>query len=652
MLASLPSMCRALALLLALLGSCHGAAAGLAPMGPLAPLGPPSAALFNGLKTIADTAHRVAPDAVAAQYLYFPEASASVPEIPSIQVLGRRDALIVYVPAIQGAADYRVRVAGGSVTYSDYRIRRPERQVWACAGFRQRAWLAKEDAQGVAQRELMQTIELPGLTQRDEYWVEVQALAEPCPFTGMPAHTSALIPMGQAVLQGLAGSTIPYVGFDDVIARYGGEILNGQWGSADFFDPAGQRRGQARPPSAPQIIARSMIRVNMPFADEATDAPVIDVGPNSIFDDFRTDGVATAFTRIPTRSFSGSDAIEGPFNNWYFWGGSAQAPQGKTDTDPPLGVQVWQRHGRLNITMADWAQDVFAATHFASLKSGVQTLDDTRYVHSFFRVNSDATGRRYWHWMMCGGAEAGVLIDPATNVPRIRHLLRPAFYDDGGINPTAPAFGEALTPAHQRECIQLLQLAASNPNLPQLPDGSNGPAPNQTLVAVVNPEGSERGVINLTPAVFDRGYGTKAITWRLNAAGQYAGPVVEPFDQVHPLTHFDVFVRRNRMVLFINGRQAACWDMSQRPLTMSVGQIVYGQVLYHTDAEVNEYYYPKRVPTDLYRMPMGNFNLTLNTPAADHRAWDAVGHAEKLDIPALFKFDAALCRLPGSVAVK
>jgi hypothetical protein len=245
-----------------------------------------------------------------------------------------------------------------------------------------------------------------------------------------------------------------------------------------------------------------------------------------------------------------------------------------------------------------------------------------------------------------------MLIDPITKIGHVRHLLRPGFYDYGGINPTAPLLGETPTTSHNRECVQLLQLAASNPNTPTRADGTDAPLPNQTLVAVLNPEGADTGIVNLTPAVFDRGYGTNTIQYRLDANNDYAGPLVEPFDQQQPLTHFDVFVRKDRMVLFINGRQAHCWDLTQRPLTMEVGQIVYGQVLYHSDAEVAEHFYPRRTAETPWRPPMASFHYSLNTVAADHRAWDAVGYAEKLLIPEFFNFNAALCKQPGSIAAR
>jgi hypothetical protein len=159
-------------------------------------------------------------------------------------------------------------------------------------------------------------------------------------------------------------------------------------------------------------------------------------------------------------------------------------------------------------------------------------------------------------------------------------------------------------------------------------------------------------VINLAPAAFDRGYGENAFRWRLDAAGNYAGPLLEPFDQQQPLAHYDVFTRKDRVVVFINGRQGFCINLTQRPLTMNYGLIVYGQVLYHTDAEIGEYYLPTRPIDKPYQPPYGSFHLSMNTVAADSRAWDAVGHAEGLEIPAIFNFDPSLCAPPASVAVR
>jgi hypothetical protein len=616
----------------------------------VAALGPPRVSPINGLPTVLDSFHRVAKHAIDATFEAAPTtpstAPASAPMIAPVKVLGRRDSLIVYFPSVKDAADYRVYVEG--------------RNVMACAGFRQRATIARRDttATGNVIRELLQAVELPGLASPGNYRVVVEALDRPCPFTGVPAHTSALIPIQpqQRLLPAAAGATVPLTGFADAITRYGAEIINGQGTNTDWFLQAGQKRGQAMvpgsPEASPQVIARSAVRVGLPFADEAINAPIIDVGPNAIFDDFGTDGVAS-FDRISTRTFGDADAIQGAFGNWYFWGILAQAAVGQSSTQPPLGVQAWRRHGRLNITMADWAQDVFAATHFSSLTTKPLALDTTQYAHSFFRVNSDATGRRYWHWMMCGANDITTLVDPATNVPRIRPVLRSDFFLANGLNPTEPPNdNEPLSAYHRRECLSVFHRATNNPDTPKLADGSNGPRPDQELIVTINPEGRTRGVINLAPQTFDLGYGDNAFRWRLDANDKYAGPIIEPFDQLQPLTHYDVFTRKNRVVIFVNGRQAACIDLTPRPLTMNFGLIVYGQVLYHTDAEYGEYYIPKVPDDNPYVAPRGLFHLSMNAVAADTRTWDAVGHTEKIGIPPLFNFDAALCKRPGNTAIQ
>ena len=75
-------------------------------------LGPPSTVAFNGLGLIADTLSHAPRHVVPTRWAPPPAALASptMPSIPQVGVLGRRDALIVYVPAVQGAADYRAYI--------------------------------------------------------------------------------------------------------------------------------------------------------------------------------------------------------------------------------------------------------------------------------------------------------------------------------------------------------------------------------------------------------------------------------------------------------------------------------------------------------------------------------------------------------------
>ena len=640
-----------------------------------AELGIPTLAKFNGLSTITDTLHHRPKHAIAASWgtLLTPLASVMTPSISDVAVLNRRDALIVYVPAVKGAADYRAYIYDPSkVTFSGTQ---PRGAVVACAGYRQRyernvdsfltrvgAWVETKN------RELIQAIEVPGLVTDGNYQVIVEALASPCPFTGMMGHTSSAIPLYQST------NSVPIRSFNDVRQLYGNEIINGQGSTltdyrtvnAAHTAPA-ETVGQAVPPTDakipadPVVIARSAIRVVRPAADEAANAPVIDVGSNAVLDDFSTDAVMTSLVRSP-RLEGGGLTSEGQFGNWFFWSvGIQQAldAQGHPEVgDNPKGLQVWQRHGRLYTTFGDWSQDVVGAVYFSSTKTLPQQLDSTKYVHSVFRVNSGATGRRYWHWMMCGGATRDELVDPATRIPRGRPVAQANFYLPAsaatpplGLNPSAPMAGEARTQYHNKECLNLIQLGTG--------DYWGAPAnavastwfdePHSELRSFISPAGVDNGIINLKADGYGGWDGDGGMAWRVNANKQPTMPMFEPFDQEAPLTHFNVFVRPDRVIFYINGRQAWCADLSDRPLTMKYGHIAYGNLLYHSGAEIMPAYLG---PSQNLLALGGSTHYVMNTPSGDTRAWDMVGHTEKIDIPSQFAFDPATCFKPKTTAVQ
>lgn len=596
-----------------------------------------------------------------------PLASTGAPTISDIAVLNRRDALIVYVPAVQGAADYRAYIYDASkVTFSGTQ---PRGAVIACAGFRQRfernidALLSNTlNFVATKTREVIQAIEVPGMVADGNYKVVVEALASPCPFPGVMGHTNATVPLFNS-------GSFAIRSFNDVKALYGNEIINGQGSTLTDYKVVGADHSapaetvglavsptDAKMPADPLVIARSAITVTRPAADEALNGPIFDVGSNATFDDFGSDAIMTSFAR-ETRSEGAGLVSGGQFGDWFFWTVAVQqALTGSgsiEDGNNPKGVQVWRRHGRLYTTFGDWGQDVLGAVYFASAKTQPQQLDTTKYVHSFFRVNSGASQRRYWHWFMCGAATRDELADPLTHTPRGRPVAQPFFYAPGGMNPSAPMLGEAKTPYHDKECLNLIQLGAGwNWGPPSnVLSATWFDEPHSELHAFINPEGVERGIINLKPdGIQDFDTDAKGgMLWRLNAQKQAMQPMFEPFDQEAPLTHFDVFVRPDRVIFYVNGRQAWCGDLSDRPLTMKYGLIAYGNVLYHSSAEITTNYLGQTQDTEAVG---GSTHYVMNTPWADTRIWDAVGHSEKIDIPTQFNFDPGACFKPKSSAVQ
>jgi hypothetical protein len=429
-----------------------------------------------------------------------------------------------------------------------------------------------------------------------------------------------------------------------VLKAYGNEIINGQgartaWASRN----TGNQLGLAVPadstefPRDPAVIARSALSLTLPFADEAENAPIIDVGSNAMFDDFKKDLVmAPGVYRDPWHNYP-LGTIPG---EWAFWGAGLAENEGDGYGGPAfLGMQVLQRHGRLYNTFGDWEQGVLGTMSFSSLKTLPQQLDDTKYMHSFFRVNSDATGRRYWSWTLCGGATREELVDPVTRMPRIQPLTFPNMIWAGAGNPTVRGADQPADPTrYNKECLQLAQIGGAEAHWPR--DGADRAG--SQIATVLFPAGTESGIIGLGTAGsggagegFSSGY-----FWRLDASGNRAGPLIEPFDQISPLTHFDIFVRRDRLLVFINGRQGICVNLKPRPLTMKYGLISYGNVLYHSSAEVSS----------LEDQDATDSQYRLNTPIADTRAWDAIGHSERIDIPSQFVVDESTCFAPQSTA--
>lgn len=586
--------------------------------------------------------------------------NSAMPYIPKIKVLSRRDAVVFYLPNVAGAADYRAYVVGSGVTFSGAQ---PRNAVIACAGYRLRHYDLELNG-ATPWRELLQALELPGLTAAGTYKVIIEAISTPCPFTGMPGHTDADITVSDANNAYAGNSKASFRSFDTVRTQYGNEIINGQGAATSWIDRMNPTilRGQPVSPSSttipkdPVVIARSAITLTLPATDEAINAPIFDVGANSVFDDF-TDNLV-----VSPASVSNNPELANPGNQWFaplatipgqwtFWGNNIQNADGDVGkTTGMRGAQLFQRYGRLYQTSGDAVQCCMSSILFSSLKTLPQQLDTAKYVHSFFRVNSDATTRRYWVWLMCGADTREELVNTTTHMPLFRPVMDPGDFDAMGTDPNSftgknPSMQHGSEPAsttrYNKECLQFIQHGVSEPHWP---NPNNRERSGSRLMMVLHPKGVAQGTISYAPNGADwyepnfPGWG-----WRIDANGNYNGPMMEPFDQYAPLTHFDLFVRPDRVVVFINGRQALCANLTSRPLTMKYGLIMYGNALYHTAAETEEAEITKSA----------DYHYRLNEPLADTRAWDAVGHSQLIDIPSIFTtFDPSQCTNPKSIAVQ
>jgi hypothetical protein len=119
-----------------------------------------------------------------------------------------------------------------------------------------------------------------------------------------------------------------------------------------------------------------------------------------------------------------------------------------------------------------------------------------------------------------------------------------------------------------------------------------------------------------------------------DAQGQLVAPILDDQMLIAPSTHYDAYIRRDRVVLFVEGEQRLCDDFPSVALTMAEGALGFGQVFYHSAAERAEFSAP-------YWDRTGQRYYLENTPFIDARAWDNLGYAEHVAAPP--SFDASTC---------
>ncbi|HEX4340361.1 MAG TPA: hypothetical protein VH062_30845 [Polyangiaceae bacterium] len=668
-----------------------GSAAGTDPIvqpGTAAMIGVPSSTLFNGLLTVLDKSGVVPPSAMDPGAGTMPAELAAVtkPFVPGVKVIAHHDSVVLYFSNVAGAADYRAYVVDKNVTFTTTANgAQPRGAIVACAGYRQHTYSSETNA-GHQTRELLQAIELPGFIDPAKYTIILEATKTPCPFVGMPAHTDAQITMDNdgktTTFHKQEPDTYLYTGIPVAVLRsaatvqsqYGNVILNGQGASISFDTRATAAKiGVPVPPndptipSDPDVIARSALSVQFPFGAAS---PVFDTGPHSLMEDFQTDMMAPVASikqnpdygtsKNPYNDFSMDPLFQ--MGTWEFWGRFGQGADVKAGTanadvwtpQALLGLQVFVSQGRLHTTFGDSGQDVGGTLSFASLNTPIVEMDSQLYIHSVFRINSEATHRRYWYWTLCGGASSDELFDSTAKQYKLRPIVYETTFNPGGNNPSVPdghSLESSSTPDDAvgvaKECLSITEEARPE-------DGTRTDGKAQTSAAIraqIHPANKSHGIIPLGNKNSDVMVAPDAPTYgfrfRVDKNGKHTGPMIDPYDQLSPLTQYDIFVRPDRLVVFINETQAFCVDMSGIPLTMKSAMIGYGDLLYHSSLEWQE------VSDSDTNKNSQLYQYLLNTPIATNRLWDMIGHSDKNDIPAQFgSLDTSTCFKPTMTTVQ
>lgn len=520
---------------------------------------------------------------------------ATAPLMDGVQVASNLSSAKILVPVVEGAQDYRVfKIEPGmSLDTTDGR-ERVEGGTLYCAGYRQRnnAW--------TGQRELLTVIEVHDVTAPGRYVVE--AVDRGCPFPGIrgPSHVE-IQPINDEI--GFNERHAFSIYTDEEIANiYGSVIINGHrplqaQGQNDIGFNNGL--GLPAPPDPPVVLARTTIDL----------APPSDLEPpvSTFFDDFEGDDPMVFLREIPqgqieSRTFHGQ--VHGN-NNWIVHNFGYDV------------AQVFIDRGQLHTTIADWAQDIFSTT--VAYPRRPAQLSATDYLHITYEVPSSSTNRRYWWLFVCGDETPGQTFD-ANNEPNELVIQTSFFYQADGINPSMAGWN----------CFQLFPRDGSPFELA----GGRTESDVRVMVNVANSAPRE-SVRNVSPDQYGHS-GIPAGWFRQidSSLNPIADPMLDDQMLISPRTRYDVYLRRNRAVMYVNGEQRLCNDFAGVPLTMAEGAVGFGQVLYHSAAERLE------LPQS-FNDRTGQRYYMENAAFIDHRNWDNLGYDEGVAVPS--DFDATRC---------
>lgn len=579
----------------------------------------------------------------------------------AIKFSPNRSSVVLYLPAVQGARDYRAfaLVNGVKVELAPSGGEDVSGATITCAGLRQHAACddseaiteygqgeffipkCKADARAaVVTKTVVRTIEVNKLEGATA--LAVEAIDAQCPFPGLCGRSNVDVRIdhingntrpatvnGRVVQMPFWPDTFPIRTEADIRAKYKSMIVNGQgWipRSANVADPPFLGYAQQAPPISPKVLARAIVEVT----PSGTKSLPPGFTANDVFDDFSDDNDQ------PKLILAQGDSGPRLFPPGWPVGNAKHYQNSKWNiytmgADP---AQMFVGQGQMNLILADTAQGVFSSNLVMPKRPMHLPGDDKSFLHVTFETQTDASPRRYFVLQFCGAAQPGKTYD-GDKLP-----LESAFSPGPGfMNPS-----EATQLSSKGwNCIHLVPrdggydtLAGGSLN------GSTKPTRPETDIRVVlnrpTPDGvdprNDRDVAKLLgPAQYpgqDQAFdGAWYRTWGNDK--KINGVMLDDQMFITQRTKFDVFLNRGRIVMYANGVQKICNDIpTAQRLTMADVAVAIGHVLYHSNVEAMDFN-----RADWNRTAQYHFRH--NTPFADARSLDNVGMRENAQLPAGFQ---------------
>lgn len=510
----------------------------------------------------------------------------------SAVVLANLDSAIINIEPVDGAKDYRAFVIkdGVEVLTDANGHEVVNGATIYCAGLRQRA------APALPQPEVMKQIEVSGITESTEFVVE--AIDQLCPFPGLVGVTDTTIDVTSpdAITDNPElVKPFPIVSEATVRAKYGSMIFNGQ-------GPAKQP-GFPADPIAPTVLKRWKVKVDPLSAADAAKRRT-----TTFFADFAKDD--------PPQWVSGgmndNDTFHEPEGYGYAYAvyQNSQFAFYATNTEMVKGNHFRIDRGQLRTLLPDSDQDTMGA--LLSIPKKPAHFSDTGYLHVTFEGTTNSTARRYWWLSLCGADKEGETFGADGLLSHVISL-NSGFFQPDGTNPSSGKWNCLVVFPH--DGLSTAVPADSNSN------------PQSSVIVLIHKPNTPllQSALNVSPQQVNAGYA--AAWYRFMKAGQVTSTgILDDLIQAAPHAHFDFYISRQRIIMYVNGQQRLCNDFGPQKLTMAEAAVGFNGALYHSSAEHNEMLLNFADRT-------GQLHYLQNTIYAEPYSWDNMGFEENVALP-------------------
>ena len=532
----------------------------------------------------------------AASFSQLPPAQIPAPD-PNAVVIPNLDSAVINIDPVDGAKDYRAFVMGDGVqvlTDANNNEMVTGATIY-CAGLRQRA------APALPVPEVMQQIEVTDLQAPTTYIVE--AIDQLCPFPGVFGHTDDMFPITSPdAMQYEADllTPVPIVSEATIRAKYGSMIINGQG--------PGSPPGMPAPPNTPKVLKRWTVQVAPVAAADAAARKT-----STFFADFSDN------TDQPQWVPGGTNP-DGSFHEPAGYGYSLDIYQNSqfdfyaTNVEPVRGNHAFIDRGVLQVILPDDSQDTMGAV--MAIPRQVAHFTDTGYLHITYENSTNSTPRRYWWLSLCGADQAGGTLDPTTGLLTQYISLNSGFFDADGTTPSTANWNCLIVFPHDGIATPVPASGTSNPQ--------------SSVIVLIHKADApmKQSAVDVSPQQLNAAY--PAAWYREQQGGQVTETgILDDVIQMAPRVRFDVYVSRQRLIMYVNGEQRICNDFGPQPLTMAEAAIGFNDALYHSSAEHTEL-------TDSFADRSGQLWYLNDTLFEDLHSWDNVGFEENVALPSSF----------------